>query len=163
MSQTTAPQTANREQIGKALGRIPSGLFIITAQHGDRKVGMLASWVQQVSFEPPTVMVCVHPERELYSLIQETGRFCVNVMGAGNKALFKPFSRYVPDQFDQTPHTPVEEGIILDDCVAALQCRLKQVVEAGDHHLALAEVVNGRMMHPENEPSTHTRADGFQY
>jgi flavin reductase (DIM6/NTAB) family NADH-FMN oxidoreductase RutF len=40
---------------------------------------------------------------------------------------------------------------------------MKQVVEAGDHHIVIAEVVNGNLMHPDNEPSTHVRANGFQY
>ena len=30
-----------------ALGRIPSGLFVLTLRHGGRETGMLASWVQQ--------------------------------------------------------------------------------------------------------------------
>ena len=30
-----------------ALGRIPSGLFVVTACRGDDATGMLASWVQR--------------------------------------------------------------------------------------------------------------------
>ena len=33
--------------IGKALGRIPSGVFILTAAHAGKRGAMLASWVMQ--------------------------------------------------------------------------------------------------------------------
>ena len=36
-----------------ALGRVPSGLFILTAGNGPTETGLLASWVQQCSFDPP--------------------------------------------------------------------------------------------------------------
>jgi hypothetical protein len=45
---------AHKREIGEALGRIPSGVFIATAEEGSEKVGMLASWVQQAGFDPPT-------------------------------------------------------------------------------------------------------------
>jgi hypothetical protein len=47
----------------RALGRIPSGLFILTARFEDQSTGMLASWVQQVSFDPPLVSVAVKKGR----------------------------------------------------------------------------------------------------
>ncbi|MBC8108463.1 MAG: hypothetical protein H7Z14_17895, partial [Anaerolineae bacterium] len=41
--------------IGKALGRIPSGVFVLTAAHAGERMAMLASWVQQAAFEPPAI------------------------------------------------------------------------------------------------------------
>ena len=46
-----------------ALGRVPSGLFILTARVGDRETGMLASWVQQCSFDPPQVSAAFARDR----------------------------------------------------------------------------------------------------
>ena len=43
------------EALAAALGRVPSGLVVLTARHGARETGMLASWVQQCSFDPPQV------------------------------------------------------------------------------------------------------------
>ncbi len=35
------------DSLAAALGRIPSGLFVLTAGSGATETGMLASWVQQ--------------------------------------------------------------------------------------------------------------------
>ena len=43
----------------QAVGHIPSGLFIVTTTDGGKKDGYLASWVQQVSFEP-LVLSLIH-------------------------------------------------------------------------------------------------------
>ena len=48
-----------------ALGRVPSGLFILTARHGHRETGMLASWVQQCSFDPPQLSLCLRRGRDM--------------------------------------------------------------------------------------------------
>jgi hypothetical protein len=72
-------QVASKESIGAAIGRIPSGVFVITAQRGEQKIGMMASWVAQAGFEPPCISVAIHPEREIYAAIEESGRFSVNV------------------------------------------------------------------------------------
>ena len=52
-----------------ALGRIPSGLFVLTARNGERETGMLASWVQQCSFTPPCVSVALRKGRELIPVV----------------------------------------------------------------------------------------------
>src|SRR5262249_14596361 len=36
-------------QLAAALGRVPSGLAILTIRNGDQETGMLVSWVQQCS------------------------------------------------------------------------------------------------------------------
>ena len=45
------------------LGRIPSGILILTVRHEDRETGMLASWVKQAGFTPPSVTVAVKQGR----------------------------------------------------------------------------------------------------
>src|SRR5215475_13297409 len=41
--------------LGKAIGRVPSGVFILTTRHGGRAGAIMASWVQQSSFDPPAL------------------------------------------------------------------------------------------------------------
>ena len=54
-----------KQTIGKALGRVPSGVYILTTHHEGQPLAMMASWVQQASFEPPTVGVAVAKDRPL--------------------------------------------------------------------------------------------------
>lgn len=150
--------------IGDALGSIPSGLFILTAEADGERVGMLASWVQQTGFHPPTVMVAVHPERELYRVIRKTGRFTLNVLAEGSHELLKTFSRYNPQAFDRVAVVASDCGLALREALCAMDCVVKSTVDAGGDHLTLiADVVRGYPAHARREPATHVRSSGFHY
>ena len=57
---------ALKDKLAPLLGRIPSGVFILVAGNDTgQQTGMLASWVQQASFEPPQVTVAVNKSRYL--------------------------------------------------------------------------------------------------
>ena len=58
-----------KQTVGKALGRIPSGVFVLTAVHENRRDAMLASWVQQVGFDPPAVSIAVAKGRPIVDLM----------------------------------------------------------------------------------------------
>lgn len=169
----TGQSLDRREAIGAAMGRIPSGVFIITAKRGmtggagandgSPYVGMMASWVVQAGFEPPTVSVAIHPEREIYQAIQDSGAFCINVLSNENMNLMRTFSRYSPEQFKELDLTDTPCGAILNESVAVLQCRVIGCHNAGDHHLFIAEVVDGEYLDHEQSPMIHLRKSGFNY
>ena len=50
---------ASPDPLAQALGRIPSGLFLVTTELGGAPLGFLGSFVMQVGFDPPTVCVAV--------------------------------------------------------------------------------------------------------
>jgi flavin reductase (DIM6/NTAB) family NADH-FMN oxidoreductase RutF len=155
--------TTAQNAIGEAIGRIPSGVFIITAKHNGQKFGMMGSWVAQVGFEPPRISVAVHPDREIYKAIQESKTFSVNVLSNENMNLMRTFSKYSPDQFNEVEFTETPQGITLNEAVAVMQCELKNIYEAGDHHLFIGEVTDGLYMNHELAPMVHIRKSGFNY
>ena len=163
MTEQVAEQLTDKDAIGAAIGRIPSGVFVITAKRGDEKIGMLGSWVMQAGFEPPCVTVAVHPDRELYSAIEQSGHFSINVLSNENMNLMKTFSRYSPDQFKEVECTEEAQGIRLNEAVAVLHCRLKEKLTGSDHHVLLGEVVDGSYLNHEQAPMVHLRKSGFNY
>ncbi len=156
-------QLINKDAIGQAIGRIPSGVFIITAQRGEQKIGMMGSWVAQAGFEPPVISVAVHQDREIYKVIEETGRFSVNVLSNENMNLMKAFSRYTPEQFNEVPHEISENGIVLTEAVAVMHCRFVGKCTLSEHHLFLGEVIDGAYLNHEQAPMVHLRKSGFNY
>src|SRR5580658_8895418 len=73
------------------VGKILSGLFIVTVTDGEYRDGFLASWIQQASFEPLMLSMAMKPERPTFDRILSVGRFCVNVIGHHNNGVMKPF------------------------------------------------------------------------
>ena len=57
----------------RAVGKIPSGIFILTTGHGPDASAMLVSFVQQLSREPICIGVAIHRDREIANVIQHTG------------------------------------------------------------------------------------------
>lgn len=152
-----------KENIGAAIGRIPSGVFVATATHDNEQVGMLASWVSQAGFEPARVVVCVSPEREFFRVVQASGTFSLNVLGKNNMNLMKPFSKYAPDQFDGLTVNKTTCGLVLPETVAFMDCKLLEAIPGGDHTILIAEVMDGGLLTDENEPFVHLRKSGFNY
>lgn len=160
---TESATSVGKDAIGEAIGRIPSGVFIITAKRGNEKIGMMGSWVAQVGFEPPRISIAVHPDREIYKAIQESKCFCVNVLSNENMNLMRAFSKGSADQFNDMDITEGQYGITLNEAVAVMHCELENIYEAGDHHLFVGEVKEGSYMNHELAPMIHLRKSGFNY
>ena len=160
-----ATQTTDSPTWPAALGRIPSGLFILTAANGDHSTGMLASWVQQCSFDPPTISVAMRKGRYLLDWLIEGSSFAVNVLGEGQKSMLAHFGK----GFELGE--PAFEGIDVDRSGAApvlkaalshLHLRVVGHCDAGDHVLVLGRVVGGAVHH-DGKPTVHTRKSGLHY
>lgn len=158
---------AQHHSIGKALGRIPSGVFILTARHGDEQSAMMASWVQQVAFDPPMVSLAIAGQRPIARLIRDSGRFALSVLGQDDGYLMKKYARGVPpgdDAFAEVKTMEVTGGVrVLADALAYLDCRLHRNVDlAADHELFIGIIETGRQLR-EGPAFIHQRGNGFHY
>ena len=153
-----------KKQIGKALGRVPSGLFVVTAKHDEREDAVLASWVNQCSFEPPTLSIVLATVRPARLLVEASGGFIVNVLGKESKTLLKHFFKPPPDDIFKSLITRKGlKGIrILGDAVSYLECELVEIAPMGDHVIYVGEIVGGKML-KGGEPYFHVRDNGFNY
>jgi flavin reductase (DIM6/NTAB) family NADH-FMN oxidoreductase RutF len=153
--------------IGQALGRIPSGLYILTVRHQGRSTGMLASWVQQAGFEPPMLTVALRRDRYVADWVAAAGAFTLSQLALGSKTLIRHFGR----GFD--PDAPAFEGLELHDdanggpilaaALAYLDAKVAGELAGGDHRIFLGHVTAGGLLHPDAEPFVHVRANGFHY
>jgi flavin reductase (DIM6/NTAB) family NADH-FMN oxidoreductase RutF len=153
-------------EIAAAVGKIPSGLFIVTASQGDRKEGYLGSWIQQASFSPLLLNLAIRPGRPCYDLIHATRRLCINIVGHKNGGMMKPF--WSPeaggDAFAGLEWSRTERGnIMLASALAVLECELRASIAPGDHEILFAEVVAGRVLQSEDKPLSHVRKSGLGY
>lgn len=151
--------------IAAAIGRIPSGCFILTAEHAGRSTGMLTSWVQQCSFDPPLITAAIRPSRPIVQLIEASRGFVVNVIADPPIALFKQFGKGFAldeDAFGGLAIEPTSAGPRITSCPAFLVCRLRERISAGDHDLFLGEVSAGDG-DPSARPYIHLRGNGLSY
>jgi flavin reductase (DIM6/NTAB) family NADH-FMN oxidoreductase RutF len=153
----------NKKQVGKALGRVASGLYVVTAKCEDKEDAVLASWVNQCSFDPPAVTIALGTLRAARLLVEGSGAFIVNVLPKDDMTLLKHFSRPPEDIFKGVKTRKGFEGIrILSDAVAHLECEVAQAMQTGDHVLYVGEIVGGKTL-KGGDPYIHVRDNGFNY
>lgn len=150
----------------RALGTIPSGLFVATAGSGADATGMLVSFVQQVGFAPPALSVALKEGRPLLDLIRAHQRFCISVIDDASVFLMRHFAR----GFDRGQ--PAFEGVSVahDDAgvayfpeaLAWLSCRRLGEVAWSDHVLVCGEVIGGERR-DDDRPMIHVRKSGANY
>jgi 3-hydroxy-9,10-secoandrosta-1,3,5(10)-triene-9,17-dione monooxygenase reductase component len=152
--------------LAQALGRIPSGLFVVTCQGEHGPLGFLGSFVQQVGFDPPTIAVAVGQGRDHLAAIRASGHFAVSVLDPECKHAMPPFFGKVPEgqtPFDVLAHRATEHGpVVLDDALAWFACRVTGEFDAGDHVVVFGQALAGELQR-SGDPSVHLRKNGLSY
>jgi 3-hydroxy-9,10-secoandrosta-1,3,5(10)-triene-9,17-dione monooxygenase reductase component len=152
--------------IGKALGRVPSGVFILTARHQNEQAAMMASWVQQVGFTPPAVSVAIAKGRPIAGIIRASNRMALSIIPTEDKTLMKHYARLKSsdDPFGGVANKQAPSGLpILTDALGWVDCHLIGIHDfGGDHELYIAEVIDGELFR-EGTAFAHQRGNGFHY
>lgn len=166
MTNSTINQ-GDKQAIGKAIGRIASGVYVATMNHNGHKDGILLSWVSQAAFEPPMLTVVIKKERTHVMDAMAVGKtFTLNVLSKKNMDMFKNFAKPFAEGMDRFEGMEVvsnaDAGPILAKCVAFMNLTVRSTTDAGDHVVLLGEVTNGGILN-EDEPLVHLRNNGFQY
>lgn len=160
------PQPTVPEAIATTLGRIPSGLYVVTWRESDRDRGMLASWVMQAGFQPPAITLAVASGRGLLSVLDDRTPFVVNVLGESQRPLMARFGRPAgagDDPFAGVPIVRSTSGAAaFSESVGWLECRSTSRADAGDHVVVVALVV-GAGVGTGAEPLVHLRRNGLRY
>jgi flavin reductase (DIM6/NTAB) family NADH-FMN oxidoreductase RutF len=154
-----------KENIGKALGKIVSGLYIVTSQKDNEKTGFTASFVIQTSFEPPIIIVAIKKGRKSFDFINESKVFTVNVMSKNEMKLIGKFANPNIKQeelFNDVDFKEINNMPIISTAVSYLSCKVINTVDSGDHIIVIGEVFDGELLN-DNEPAYHVRKNGFNY
>jgi flavin reductase (DIM6/NTAB) family NADH-FMN oxidoreductase RutF len=140
----------------KTLGAFATGVTVVTTTGDEHHYGMTANAFSSLSLDPPLVLVCVRSGAEGMEQLLRNEIFAINVLSAHQE----PISRYFAsktrprgrDAFRDVGHqVGVTGSPIIDEVAAAMDCRLHSVLEAGDHHIFVGEVLTVEVA-PEAEP-----------
>ncbi len=156
-----------RQCVGAAIGRIPSGLFILTARNEDRRLGMLTSWVQQVSFKPPMISIAIAKGRPIMPLISESRRFGLCQLPSDDRVFLRKFAGHIDPAEDpflgfEMNGDTVTDLPILANVLGYLECEVVCHLDVdGDHDLFVGQARGGNFI--SGEPYIHLRQNGFSY
>ena len=146
----------------KIIGRMTYGIYVLTAAHADVVNGMIASWVTQVSYEPPLIAVAVHPNRRSHRLIEQSGGFALHLLAKSQKSFLRRFKGPDPrKKFDSIDWRIGQTGSpILGGCPAFIECEVRSRLQPGNHTLFIGEVVAAGLQEATFDPLTTQDYEG---
>jgi flavin reductase (DIM6/NTAB) family NADH-FMN oxidoreductase RutF len=154
------------KSLAAALGRVPSGIFVLTLARDGIETGMLASWVQQCSFQPPLVTFAVQRGRAIARLLPNDAVVTLNILEANQTDMIAHFGKgfaLTDDAFREIDIRRAEpHGPILTEAHAYLFVRVVSCMPTGDHDLYVGEVTAGSLLE-EGQPMVHIRKNGLHY
>jgi len=150
----------------QAVGRIVGSLCVVAAKRGDVTSAMLASWVSQVSFNPPGLTIAVAKDRTIESLMHTGDNFVLNILKEGmnlRRHFLKPFAPG-EDRFAGLATQDAENGCpILSEALSYLECTVQSRIDCGDHWVIYAIVNNGKVLEPAGMTAVYHRKSGSHY
>lgn len=152
--------------LARALGRVPTGLYVVTTLDGERPLGFVGSFLIQVGFDPPSVCVAIAHGRDHLAAIRANGRFSVSILDGESSGLMGAFfKKYEGDEgpYDQVETTAAPGGTpVLAGALAWLECEVTGEHDAGDHVVVFGRVTEGAQLR-EGDPAVHLRKNGLGY
>jgi len=152
--------------LAQALGRIPSGLFLVATSSPTGPVGFVGSFVMQMGFDPPTICVATGKGRAPLEAIRTRESFAISILDqASQDAMGAFFKKYTGGDgpFEHVAHRAAPSGApILTGALAWLDCRVSGEFELNDHVVIFGTVENGALLRP-GDPSIHLRKNGLSY
>ncbi|MBW4436086.1 MAG: flavin reductase family protein [Pleurocapsa minor GSE-CHR-MK-17-07R] len=123
-----------------------SGVSVVTTAHEGRRAGMTVSAFNSLSLDPPQILVCLSKDASTAQVIQQSGIFAVNILGADQAEISNRFAGRVPlatpeDRFDGLEtSTHVTGAPVLADAIGWLDCRISEVHDGHSHWIVVGSV-----------------------
>ncbi|MFJ1703576.1 flavin reductase family protein [Kitasatospora sp. NPDC088346] len=160
-----AVPVATPDEFRAALGQLASGVSLVTAHDPEdgEDVGMTATSVLSVSLDPPLVLVSVRTDSRMDELLARVDGWAVSLLAEEQRTLASRFAMKgrLSDRllFADTPHRRGRwsGAPLVDRALATLECRTEQRVEAGDHVLVIARVLEATVPGPSERPLLYFR------
>lgn len=131
-----------------AMRHIAATVYAVTTGDGGDRYGILATAVSSLSFDPPSLLVCVNRSASLHAPLATAEIFCVNVLGLGNRDVAEHFMNRSPDRFAVGRWEEIQGVPVLATAQSSFVCRRRHCHEFGTHSIFIGELI-----------ATHHRAD----
>lgn len=145
-----------------AMGHFATGIAVVTTVEDGHDHAMTANSLTSVSLEPPLVLVCVRLDSGWLEAVDSSGVWGVSLLpveGRRAASWLSTGGRPLYGQLAQIPHHRGDLGVaLIDDALATLECRTRDVHEAGDHMIVVGEVVSSHADPRRDDPLIYYRS-----
>jgi flavin reductase (DIM6/NTAB) family NADH-FMN oxidoreductase RutF len=128
----------------RALGTFATGVTVVTTVDADGTPrGFTANSFTSVSLDPPLILVCLAKSAASCAIFQVAESYAVNILSEHQKSVSATFSSRSADRFADVDWSTRATGCpIIEGVVAWLDCRMHQIIDAGDHYILISRIVD---------------------
>jgi len=130
----------------RAAGRFASGIVVVSTSLDGVGHAMTVTAFAPVSIEPLLVLFCAEKIARFHDAVLATGTWAVSVLNSDAEKAARWLAtrgRPLEGQLDAFRHHPgpLTAAPVLDDALAAMECRTTAVHDGGDHSIVVGEVL----------------------
>jgi len=131
-------------EIRNVMGHFATGVTVITTKDtAGKPFGLTVNSFTSLSLNPPLVIVCVDKTVDCYSCFDDSKVFAVNVLNEDQEELSRRFATKGLEKFEGIQWRMGENGSpLLDGVIGAIECKVTQSYEGGDHTIFLGEILS---------------------
>jgi flavin reductase (DIM6/NTAB) family NADH-FMN oxidoreductase RutF len=137
----STPEIAQALRIG--LRGLAKAVTVISCCHGSRRYAMTATAVNELSMDPPSMLICVNKSASLFLPLNEGAHFAINVLQASQAEIGAHCSVKArgEDRFALGSWRNSELGpLYLQEAQSSFICRNVSKVEFGTHGIFVGQV-----------------------
>lgn len=125
-----------------AFGCFMTGVTVVTSMSKDGKpLGFTANSFSSVSLDPALLLVSIAKSSRNFAHFSQAEGFAIYVLSEGQKDVSGTFAKPVEDRFATVAwRTGAAGSPIIEGVSAWFDCKLAQVIDAGDHAILLGRV-----------------------
>lgn len=125
------------------LGNYPTGVVVVTAKDlTDDPVAMVVGTFSSVSMDPALISFMPRKESKTFERLRETDHFTISVLAYDQVDLCSMLAKGDPKAFTNfTWGTSAGGNPTVDGALATIECRFNDILDAGDHHIVIGEVL----------------------
>ena len=145
----------------EALFQISYGLYIVSSGNKTKGNGYISNTVFQVTAESPRFAASCNKDNYTAEFITESGAFAVSVLHTDTDSdIIGRFGYKSGRDFNKLDGINVKYGetgvpIIMNDCIAFLEFKVVQTVDAGTHLIFIGELVQAEVVDDTKEAITY--------
>jgi 3-hydroxy-9,10-secoandrosta-1,3,5(10)-triene-9,17-dione monooxygenase reductase component len=126
------------------VGHFCTGVAVAASLHDDQPVGFTIQSFTSVSLHPPLILICAAKSSASWPSMRASGAFCVTILCDEQETVSRAFAAKGRARFTDIEwrRAPVTGSPVLNDALAWVDCRIRVEHDAGDHVIAIGQVVD---------------------
>ena len=144
----------NENLFKEICGNYATGVTVITSFNNNTNYGFTANSFTSVSITPFLIIFCLNKNANSNKALKIGNHFVVNILSSSQSNICNQFANNnlsPSERFSEVKTTSTKNDIkIISDSVGWLECKVKNIVEGGDHFVYIGEVEMGNLSENQN-------------